>query len=54
MSLKELAEYIGMSPWTIRARLRTGDFPLSPVRLGRLLKFDIQQVDAYIDSLSAK
>jgi excisionase family DNA binding protein len=51
LSIRELAEYLGMSPMTIRAKIKKDEFPFKAKRLGRLLKFDIQEVDDYINNL---
>ena len=51
MSVQDLAQYLGMSPWTVRAKIRKNEFPFKPRRLGRFLKFDIQEVDRYINNL---
>jgi excisionase family DNA binding protein len=51
MSVQELAQYLGMSHWTVRAKIRNDEFPFKPRRLGRFLKFDIQEVDRYINNL---
>ena len=51
MSVQELAQYLGMSHWTVRAKIRNDEFPFKARRLGRFLKFDIQEVDRYINSL---
>ena len=51
MSVQELAQYLGMSHWTVRAKVRNDEFPFKPRRLGRFLKFDIQEVNRYINSL---
>lgn len=54
MSVEETAHYLGISPQTIynkthrRAKNR---FPVKPKRVGKLLKFDKREVDAYVDSL---
>ena len=51
MSVQDLAQYLGMSPWTVRAKIRNDEFPFKPRRLWRFLKFDIEEVDRYINSL---
>lgn len=54
MSVEEVADYIGLSPRTIynqigpKAKKR---FPLKPKRIGKLVRFDRRELDAYIDSL---
>jgi len=51
MSVQELAQYLGMSHWTVRVKIRNDEFPFKPRRLGRFLKFDIQEVEQYINNL---
>ncbi len=51
LSVQELAQYLGMSEWTVRAKIRNGEFPFKAKRLGRLLKFDIREVDNFINNL---
>lgn len=54
LSVEETAEYLGLSPRTIYnavARKSKRPFPIKPKRLGKLVKFDRKDVDAYIDSL---
>ena len=54
MSIDELASYLGVSVRTIynRTGRKSADpFPIKPKRIGRLLKWDRNEVDAYIDSL---
>jgi excisionase family DNA binding protein len=51
LTVQELAHYVGMSHWTVRAKVRKNEFPFKPRRLGKFLRFDIQEVDRYINSL---
>jgi excisionase family DNA binding protein len=54
LSVEELAEYLGISPRTIYNQLgrkAKKRFPIKPKRIGRLVKFDLNEVDRYIDSL---
>ena len=54
LSVEELAEYLGISPRTIYNRLGLKGkkrFPIRPKRIGRLVKFDLKDVEKYIDSL---
>ena len=54
LSVEETAQYLGISPRTIynqvgpRAKKK---FPVKPKRVGGLVKFDIKDLDKYIDSL---
>ncbi|CAB5110497.1 hypothetical protein D3OALGA1CA_1995 [Olavius algarvensis associated proteobacterium Delta 3] len=54
LSVKETAAYLGISPRSIYNRLgrkSKNRFPIKPKRVGRLLKFDRQDLDRYIDSI---
>ena len=54
LSVEETAVYLGMSPRTIynqicpKAKKR---FPVKPKRLGKLVKFDVKDLDEYIESI---
>jgi excisionase family DNA binding protein len=49
--VNEVAEYLGLSPQTIRNQLSAGTFPIKTKRIGRLLKWDRRDVDRYLDKL---
>ncbi len=51
LNVSELAKYLGVSPQTIYNKLSAGTFPIKTKRLGRLLKWDIRDVDRYLDKL---
>jgi len=51
MDTTELSEYIGKKPQTIRNEIALGEFPIPRVKLRGALRFDIKDVDAYIDNL---
>ena len=51
LTVQELSKYLGLSPYTIRDKVRKGDFPFPAKRIGRLMVFDINEVDNYIDGL---
>ncbi len=53
MGVKELSDYIGLRPQTIYNMLCTGRFPIKHKRLGRRLKWEIRDVNNYLDSLPA-
>ncbi len=54
LSVEETAKYLGISPRTIynqtgrKAKIK---FPVKPKKVGKLLKFDLRELDAYIESL---
>jgi predicted DNA-binding transcriptional regulator AlpA len=54
LSVEETAAYIGISPRTLYNRISwkaTNPFPVTPKRVGRRVKFDRDELDAYVDSL---
>jgi len=54
LSVDETAEYLGISPRTIYNKVCKNakqPFPIKPKRFGGLIKFDIRDLDAYIDSI---
>ena len=51
MGIKELSEYIGIKPQTIRNKISSGTFLIPTRKIGRLLKWDIKDVDKYLDQL---
>ena len=54
LTVKETAEYLSISPRTIYGRItRKADkrFPVKPVRVGGSVRFDIDDLRAYVESL---
>jgi len=54
LSVEETAEYLGISPRSLYNRTAPkskNPFPVKPKRIGKLIKFDINDLDHYIDSL---
>jgi len=54
LSAEETARYLGISVRTIYNRIgRKAEkpFPVKPKRIGRLIRFDLQDLDRYIESL---
>ncbi len=49
--IRELAEYLGIKPQTIRNRLCSGTFPIPVIRVLGRIKFDRRDVDRYIDRM---
>ena len=45
------AEYLGIRPGSIYNRLSEGTFPIKPKRIGKLVRFDIRDLDSYVDGL---
>ena len=46
--VKQAAEILGLSPWTVRARIRRGE--LRPVRIGRLVRLEEEEIQKFIAS----
>ena len=51
LSIPEVAEYFGLSQKTVQNQLSLGKFPIRFVKIGRLTKFDLVDVESYADSL---
>ena len=54
LSVEETAIYLGLSPRTVYNRVHRkskNPFPVKPKRIGKLVKFDRQDLDKYIESL---
>lgn len=54
LSVNETAQFLGISPRTIYNAISRGSakpFPVKPKRPGRRVRFDIQELNKYIDSL---
>lgn len=54
LSVDEAAEYLGLSPRTIYNAIAPKSkrpFPVRPKRLGKLVKFDLKELERYVDSL---
>ena len=54
LSVEEAAAYLGLSPRTIYngvAPKSKKPFPVKPKRVGKLVKFDIRDLERYVESL---
>jgi excisionase family DNA binding protein len=54
LSVEEAARYLGLSPRTIYnavARKSKRPFPVRVRRIGKLVKFDIKDLEKYVESL---
>lgn len=45
LTVREVAERLGVSPWAVYEAVRRGDFPVPPIRVGRKIVFPRTQVD---------
>jgi len=51
LSAAELAEELGLSKKTIQNKVSAGTFPVRHVKIGRLTKFYVGDVESYIAAL---
>jgi excisionase family DNA binding protein len=54
LTVEETAIYLGLSPRTIYnmiARSSKKPFPVKPKRIGKLVRFDIEDLEKYVKSL---
>jgi len=51
LGIKELSEYLGIKPQTIRNRLSCGTFPIPAKKVCGRVKFDIRDIEKYLDKL---
>jgi predicted DNA-binding transcriptional regulator AlpA len=49
LSVKELSEYIGLSPQTIYNKINRGEFPIPYKKVFGLLKWEKQEVNDYLN-----
>ena len=54
LNIRELADYIGKKPQTIRNEISRGEFLIPRIKLRGALRFDIKDVDDFIDNLERK
>jgi excisionase family DNA binding protein len=54
LSVEETAQYLSLSPRTIYNAIAPKSkrpFPVKPKRIGKLVRFDIRDLDRYVNSL---
>jgi predicted DNA-binding transcriptional regulator AlpA len=54
VTVRELSKMLGISPRTIyngTHRRAKKKFPIKPKRIGKLIRFDVRDIEAYINSL---
>ena len=54
LSVEETAQFLGLSARTIYNKIGRSakkKFPVKPKRLGKLVKFDIEDLERFVDSL---
>lgn len=53
LTIKEAASFLKLSPQTIYNGISKKKFPVRPIRLGRAVRFDIRDLDSYIEGLKS-
>ncbi len=54
MTITETAAFLGISPRTIYNRIQRKaehPFPVKPKRIGRAVRFDLRDLEAYVEKL---
>jgi predicted DNA-binding transcriptional regulator AlpA len=54
LTIKEAAAYLGLSPRTLYnavAPKSKNPFPVKPKRIGKLVRYDVRDLDRWIDAL---
>ncbi len=51
LTIKETASFLGISSRTIYNQLSAKKFPVRPLRLGRCVRFDIEDLNLFIAGL---
>ena len=51
LNIKELSDYIGKKPQTIRNEIARGVFPIPRIKLRGALRFDMKDVDDFIEGI---
>jgi len=52
LSVKELSEYIGLSPQTIYNKINRGNFPIPYKKVFGLLKWEMEEVNDFLNKLA--
>ena len=51
VTVKEAALFLKISPRTIYNGISRKDFPIKPVRIGRAVRFDIEDLSRFVERL---
>jgi excisionase family DNA binding protein len=51
LTVAEVAAYLSIANQTIRNAVSRGNFPIKEKRIGRSVRFDVKDVEAYVDGL---
>jgi len=52
LSVRELSEYIGVSPQTIYNKINRGNFPIPYKKVFGLLKWEMEEVNDFLNKLA--
>jgi len=52
LSVRELSEYVGLSPQTIYNKINRGNFPIPYKKVFGLLKWDMEEVNDFLNKLA--
>ena len=52
LSVRELSEYIGLSPQTIYNKINRGNFPIPYKKVFGLLKWEMEEVNDFLNELA--
>ncbi|MFA7455641.1 MAG: helix-turn-helix domain-containing protein [Desulfobulbaceae bacterium] len=53
LTVDETAQYLGLAPVTVRkglGRKAKKPFPVKPIRIGRAVRFDVNDLNAFIEA----
>jgi predicted DNA-binding transcriptional regulator AlpA len=51
LSVRELSEYVGLSPQTIYNKINRGNFPIPYKKVFGLLKWEMEEVNDFLNKL---
>ena len=52
LSVRELSEYVGLSPQTIYNKINRGNFPILYKKVFGLLKWEMEEVNDFLNKLA--
>ena len=52
LGVRELSEYVGLSPQTIYNKINRGNFPIPYKKIFGLLKWEIEEVNDFLNKLA--
>jgi predicted DNA-binding transcriptional regulator AlpA len=52
LSVRELSEYVGLSPQTIYNKINRGNFPIPYKKVFGLLKWEMEEVNDFLNKLT--